>query len=112
MQGTTQGAQPGAQGLVAAGSRALNDNRLDEAIQLLSDGVRADSDNGGAWMMLGMAYLRRGMTYEALSALASATHLRPSDATTRYFLGLAYQRGGNPAAAAEQFHLALQIDPN
>ncbi len=112
MQEATSGAQPNAQGLVAAGSRALNDNRLDEAIQLLSDGVRADSGIGRAWLMLGIAYLRQGMPNDALTALGSAAHLRPSDATTRYFLGLAYQRSGHAAVAGEQFQFALQIDPN
>ncbi|MGD8237161.1 MAG: tetratricopeptide repeat protein [Armatimonadota bacterium] len=112
MHGTTPGARPGAGNLIDAGTKALNDNRLAEAVTHLGEAARVEPSNGQVWTMLGMAYLRHGMPNEALSTLTSAVRLRPSNATSRYFLGLAYQRTGNVAGAAEQLRFALQIDPN
>ena len=112
MNGSTAEAQGGCQDLIDAGTKALNDNRLDEATAHLNQAARLEPHNGKVWTMLGIAYLRLGMHNEAVSALISAAHLRPSNAATRYFLGLAYQRIGNSPGAAEQFRFALQIDPN
>ncbi len=107
-----ESSHPGVQGLIDAGTKALNANRLDEAISCLCGAARANPTNGHVWMLLGIAYTRRGMVNEGLTTLATANRLDPSSANARYYLGQAYEKSGDGAGAVEQYRYALQIDPS
>ena len=60
----------------------------------------------------GWAQFKRGDYASSISALEAALTKLPSSAALRYHLGMSYAASGQPEKAAEQFKLALALEPD
>lgn len=85
-------------GLSAALARQ---NKLDESISVLSDGVTQFPQNPTLASALGQAYLNTENTRAALDSLNRAFNLDPSMPDLRYFLGSAYLKCEYPLLALD-----------
>jgi type IV pilus assembly protein PilF len=90
----------------------IHEQRFDEAIAVLKplteDLVYASPES--AWGNLGLAYLQRGSTGEAIDALNRAVAVQPLFCVGQYRLGLAYEKKGDLPLAREAFTKAVDTD--
>jgi hypothetical protein len=82
------------------GIQALRAGRLDEALALLAQAVRADGQDAEAQAFLGVAYSQQGLHTQALQALRSAVALQPQNSQYRFNLEVALERAQDAAARA------------
>jgi Flp pilus assembly protein TadD len=68
--------------------------------------------NENARANLGIAYLRKGRTEEAVAELETAVRTLPRDSKSRAALGFAYETKGWLAAAVGQYEAAVSLDPD
>jgi Flp pilus assembly protein TadD len=73
--------------LVRCGRAAIELGLNEEARASLTKATELEPANAPAWMLLGVAWLRKPDLPEAERALRRAAELRPDDAETRVFLG-------------------------
>jgi tetratricopeptide (TPR) repeat protein len=78
--------------LFQAGQAALNRGRLDEAERDFQQVLAVDPQLGGAYVNLGVVYMRRKQWVKALETLRKAEHLMPREPGIRLNIGLAYFR--------------------
>jgi tetratricopeptide (TPR) repeat protein len=90
---------------------ALNRTDFPAAIEILSELLADDSENGEAWLQLGVCYLETGQPDLALEALTRAVKAAPEHATAHYVLGNAYGTTGQLERAAACYRRCLEIDP-
>jgi Flp pilus assembly protein TadD len=103
-------------GLLAAQSldkavSALEDGRLEEAIQTLSEILSHAPDDPDANYYLGLAHYRQGHTQEARPLLERAARLAPSNASVWKALGTLQVAGNNLQGAAVSLGKACSLAP-
>jgi tetratricopeptide (TPR) repeat protein/ferredoxin len=98
--------------LITAGALAHRAGQIDDAIRLFEEALR----NGGAEDMLrnnlAALHLQRDRADLALPHLERLVVLHPSDARTRYTLGIVHARAGRTHKAQEQLIAAARIAPD
>jgi Flp pilus assembly protein TadD len=72
--------------------------------------ISLDPRMAEAYLNLGILWLEKNPA-QAVSMLAKAAELLPSQSRPRYLLGVAQQRSGDLPAAAESFECASRLDP-
>jgi uncharacterized RDD family membrane protein YckC len=97
--------------LRARGADALRRGQADEAIQALTQHLRATPTDGDGFGMLGIAYSQKGQHAQAIQCLDRAVQLRPDAAPLHFNRGLALERAGRTADAAGAFGQTLRLDP-
>ncbi len=73
--------------------------------------VRADQENGAAWLRLGFACAAAGDTDGALDAYTNAVIVAPDNALAHNNLGWELQKAGQTDNARAEYARALEIDP-
>jgi type IV pilus assembly protein PilF len=96
----------------ALGVVLVHQHRYDDAIAVLKPLTEDLVYNSpeSAWGNLGLAYLERGSTVEAIDALSRAVAVQPLFCVGRYRLGLAYERKGDLPLAREALTKAVDTD--
>jgi hypothetical protein len=82
--------------------------RYSEAQGIYAELVRRAPDNAALRLNLGLVYLKRGDTDEAIRELLRARDLDPAQLRTMGYLGLAFARKGRYALARDAFSAAGQ----
>jgi len=95
--------------------RLLNIGRVDDAIALLTNVLKASADESFAdpalaWVMvwLGQCYVRKGWNDAAIAQLYCAHDLCPNLAYAAYLIGFIYEGCGQPGEAEEWYRKALE----
>lgn len=84
---------------------------FDEAIAVLQDGCREDSERPDLYNLLGFCYFKKERYQEAISHFERAVELNPASAMDYANLGVNHNRLGNKEEAVRYFTLALTMDP-
>ena len=92
------------------GMQALQQGRIDQAIDLLARAVMADDRDADAKAILGVAYSQKGLHAQAKRALQTAVELQPQNPSFRYNLGIVLERSGEMQGAAIAYRDTLQIN--
>jgi tetratricopeptide (TPR) repeat protein len=92
--------------------KALEENRLDEALRKCQDVLEFDPKSARANYLVGIIQARRGATEEAKQALISSVKIDPSRIETHIYLGKLYVSSKEWDGAKEQYQAALKIDPS
>lgn len=93
-----------------AGIAFFNAGNYDAAIESLKKAAKKNSKDANAYYYLGLAYLRKDETKDAVKAFKKGIEIRPDDSLTRVGLAYAYLLQNNsPLALAEAEH-ALKLD--
>ncbi len=93
------------------GEIALHDGFPDQAVEHLTQALRAQPELALAHHFLGVALGRRGDWPEAETALHQAVTLEPEAAAYRAYLAFAYARQKKMALAAREYALVLTENP-
>jgi len=91
---------------------ALAENRLDEAVQLLTEVTEAAPDLTAPWINLGLARARQGELAQAETAFAAALERSPRHPAAHNELGIVLRRSGRFADARAHFEAALAVHPD
>ena len=89
---------------------ALRGERLDEAVSLVQQALKAEPENGAYLDSLGWAYFRRGDLDEAEKYLAAAAARLPENSEVQDHLGDLFARRGRMAEAVDAWTRALKGD--
>jgi choline-sulfatase len=87
---------------------------LDEAIELMESAMEMDADSEMAYQTLnnlGLTYLEKGECDEAVSALRRSLEIKRDYRGAMFNLGMAYERCGRPAEAADEYERYLRAGP-
>jgi tetratricopeptide (TPR) repeat protein len=98
--------------LFQAGQDALNQGRLDDAERDYQQVLAANPQLGGAYVNLGVVYMRRKQWTRALEMLHKAEHLMPREAGVRRNIGLVYFKQGEYLKAIPPFESVVQDQPD
>jgi Flp pilus assembly protein TadD/4-amino-4-deoxy-L-arabinose transferase-like glycosyltransferase len=94
------------------GTKFLNDpNRLDDAIQELTQAVRLNPRNPEGFNNLGMAYEKKGMPAQAEAAFQKALHADSAYVEAWYNLAFLRQAHGDYASAVSLYRKVLGLQP-
>ena len=105
--------KPGKAGLwFAEASIALRDERPDDAISLLDEGLRLDPENAGAYFDLGNARVMQSDLRKALKAFEQATAIKPSFWEALNNQALVLFEMGNTPEAIKRWRSVLSIKSN
>ena len=85
---------------------------LDEALRLVSTGVKKAPGNANLQDTMAWIQIKKGDVAAALPILSSITDKYPNDATFRYHYGVALLRKGDRTEAREQLQTALSKKPS
>ena len=86
------------------------EERLEEAVAVLKQGLMIDSEAKNIYNLLGGIYSESGKHDEAIVAHQRYVALAPAEANAYDSLGLSYQWSGNYAKAIENYNRALELD--
>ena len=92
--------------------KALEENRLDEALRKCRELLEVDPKCARAFYLVGIIEARQGATEEAKQALINTVRIDPSRIGTHIYLGKLYVSSREWSAAKEEFQAALKIDPS
>ena len=102
--------------LVKAGVEAIQNNRWDEAIRVLSEAIAAhglsDRDRASAHVNRGYAYFAKDRTETAIADYTAAIRLAPNDADPHSLRGWAHFTQGATKQAIADSTTAIRLDPN
>jgi len=98
--------------LFRAGEDALNGSRLDEAERDFRQVLAVNPQVGGAYVNLGVVYMRRKQWSNALEMLRKAERLMPQEAGIRRNIGLAYFRQNEFLKAIPPFESVVRDQPD
>lgn len=87
------------------------ENRLDEAIEILKQGLVIDSENKLLYNELGGVYSELGRHDEAIAMFQRYVKLAPEEANAHDSLGLGFQWAGRYHEAAQEYERALALKP-
>jgi tetratricopeptide (TPR) repeat protein len=85
---------------------------LNEALRLVTAGIRKAPDNPALRDTLAWIDIQKGQTSAALPMLLSLTQKNPNDVTFRYHYAVALLRSGDAAQARQQLETAMAQKPN
>ncbi len=88
------------------------EERLNEAVEVLKQGLTIDPEAKNIYNTLGGVYSELGRHAEAVAARQRYVALAPSEANAFDSLGLAYQWSGDYGAAIANYNRALELNPN
>ncbi|TAJ07066.1 MAG: tetratricopeptide repeat protein [Nitrospirae bacterium] len=94
------------------GQALLRQSKLEDAEDVFRDMVEANPESGKAWLGIGMVQYNRGEYQEALTSLAAAEKLMPTDALVYYFQGLAYHDLQDFDKSPGRFLRAMTLSPD
>ena len=95
-----------------AGLQHLQQGRLAEAWQALSEAVAADPNNAMARHLRGLVLVQAGQPKEAVEDLTAAVQLAPADPVARSNLSGAQREAGDYEAALSSSEAALKLAPD
>ncbi len=95
-----------------AGSAAVREGRLNDALRLFTEATREAPSFSGAFLGLGLTELRLGQTVDAEAALRHALALDPRTPGGHLFLGIAESQGGDADAGAADLRQELAAQPD
>jgi tetratricopeptide (TPR) repeat protein len=98
--------------LFQAGQDALSQGRLEEAERDFRQVLVANPQLGGAYVNLGVVYMRRKQWTKALEALHKADHLMPHEAGVRRNIGLVYFKQNEFLKAIPPFESVVRDQPD
>jgi len=88
------------------------EERLDEAVEVLKQGLTVDAEAKNIYNLLGSIYSESGKHTEAIAAHQRYVALAPAEANAYDSLGLSYQWSGDYRAAIENYNRALELEPH
>jgi len=91
-----------------AGSKAVSEGRLDEAVQLCRRAAETDPFSAEAHYYLGHALSRQGMLFEAVAAFERASELRPDADSAHQCLAQLLERLGFQRSARQAWAQAIE----
>ncbi len=94
------------------GKLLAGEERSDEAISVLRQGLAVDRDSGNLYNSLGAVLSGLGKHSEAIAAHQRYVALAPNSPNAYDSLGLTYQWAGEREKAIENFRRAIEIDPS
>jgi tetratricopeptide (TPR) repeat protein len=98
--------------LFQAGQDALNQGRLEEAERDFRQVLASNPQLGGAYVNLGVVYMRRKQWTKALEALHKAEHLMPHEAGIRRNIGLVHFKQNEFLKAIPLFESVVRDQPD
>ncbi len=84
---------------------------LEKLLATLRERTKANSEDGIAWLLLGLIELHRGQNEVAERQLVQADKLRTNDPMASYYLGLAQAASGNLTNATLSLERAIERKP-
>ncbi len=94
-----------------SGVRAIQKERLEDALKEFSLAVQVDSTRADGYKSLGLAYLRLDRTEQGIEAYEKALAMDPRDKNAHVNLGIAYHNAGRPEKEVGAFEAAARLDP-
>lgn len=88
------------------------EERLEEAVEVLRQGLTIDPEGKDIYNTLGGVYSELGRHAEAIAARQHYVTLAPEEANAYDSLGLAYQWSGDYHAAIANYNRALELNPD
>jgi tetratricopeptide (TPR) repeat protein len=88
------------------------EDRLEEAVEVLKQGLTIDPEGKDIYNTLGGVYSELGRHSEAIAARSRYVALAPAEANAYDSLGLAYQWAGDYDRAIVNYNRALELNPN
>ncbi len=88
------------------------EERLDEAVEVLKQGLTVDAEAKNIYNLLGSIYSESGKHNEAIAAHQRYVALAPAEANAYDSLGLSYQWSGDYPKAIENYNHALELKPH
>jgi predicted O-linked N-acetylglucosamine transferase (SPINDLY family) len=98
--------------LLLLGALLLQEQRNDEAVGLLRQGVARAPDHANLFVNLGEAYRRLEDWENAAASLRRAIALQPGLAEAHYNLALVFESMGRPGEAVDHFRSAILLKPS
>lgn len=97
--------------LIEGGQRARRAGRVDEARTLLGQALGLAPTSGAILRELALVELDAGEVASALGYARRATDVDPNNAEAHAALAMAYEAGGNAAAAKTSYGRAVELEP-
>ena len=97
--------------VMASVDPAADASEIESAYQAYVE-MRTGEDSSAGAIALGYQWLTAGRIAHAVTLFRLNGELFPDDANAQFHLGEAYRYTGQPDAAAEQYRLVLQLDPD
>jgi tetratricopeptide (TPR) repeat protein/DNA-binding winged helix-turn-helix (wHTH) protein len=88
------------------------ENRIDEAIKILKQGLLVDSEARELYNGLGGAYSELGRHHEAIAMFQHYVALSPEEPNAHDSLGMGYQWAGRYGEAIQEYQRALLLKPD
>jgi tetratricopeptide (TPR) repeat protein len=104
-------AQPTTENAIQLGSWFAGHKQFDCAVETFRGALKSDPNSAQLHYLEGLALVGSGQETAAIPAVQEAIRLQPEVIKPHLLLANLYERGGNPAAAEEQWKKALAIDP-
>lgn len=104
-------ASDGATELIAAGTRLLEQGKLEPAREALEAATKADPYSVAAYMKLGGVNIAQNNFSAAISAYKHAIGLDPNNAKAFIGLGIAYLHSGNKSLTRAALEEAMRLEP-
>jgi len=92
--------------------RAIQDGKLDEAIQSTLQAALINPNDVGVLFQLGFLYYRANIYDQAVLALERAVQLNPTYANARYFLALSYYNLDDAEQAVANMQIVADLNPD
>ncbi len=96
----------------ATTDRLFQEDRVDEAISVLTELLKEHPDDAETNYRLGLAYLKQGLAPRAVPALRKATQLDPQHFQAWLQLGDAMMALAKPQAAGDAYRRAVELRPD
>jgi len=93
------------------GVRALQKDKLEEALKEFTMSVQVDSARADGYKSLGLTYLRLDQTEKGIETFEKAVGMDPKDAKALVNLGIAYHNARQPEKEVWAFQAAANLDP-
>lgn len=93
------------------GVRALQKDKLEDALKEFAMAVQVDSTRADGYKSLGLTYLRLDQMERGIQTFEKAVGMDPKDAKAFINLGIAYHNARQPEKEVEAFQAAARLDP-
>jgi tetratricopeptide (TPR) repeat protein len=93
------------------GSALIEQDKFDEAIDMLHHCLQIKPNYGWAYNNLGIAYAKQNRYEEAIEACEQAIRIQPKNSWAYYTLGVSYDKLGRYREAMEAYKQAVTVEP-